>query len=205
MKNTLSQLRILIREEIRSIISESGSYLGKKNDSVTMSGDELSPELINKLFGMIQTSYAKVGGNAKIKTPADVTGEYEKFLMADVDDDPEPDLFIGYNTKNGKPKLGVTGTDGETNSKVALLALQQQFFNNDGYAEVSDAPAHIAINKLNIPYCSDEDKVRKLLGKQITWHGEHPDDPTGRWKGINGWYSRDIGGHSHTKIIVGSV
>jgi len=205
MKNTLSQLRVLIREEIRSIISESDSYLGKKNDSVTMSGSELSSELIDKLFGMVQTSYAKVGGNAKIKTPTDVTGEYEKFLMADVDDDPEPDLFIGYNTKNGRPKLGVTGTDGETNSKVALLALQKQFFDNNGYAELSDAPAHIAINKLNISYCSDEDKVRKLLGKQIIWHGEHPNDLEGRWKGINGWYSRYIGGELHTKIVVGRI
>ena len=56
------------------------------------------------------------------------------------------------------------------------------------------------------PVVEREDIVRKLLeGDAITWHGVHPDpDAAPLFKKYKGWYTRNIGGEDHTKIIVGS-
>jgi len=42
-----------------------------------------------------------------------------------------------------------------------------------------------------------------LAGKEIEWYGR--DNLEGESYGAGGWYSREIGGVRHAKIIVGAV
>ncbi len=191
-----------MRTTVRGLRRLVEASLEKYKDIYLKAGDPLASEIEPELVNMVTKSYAKVGGNPKIRSAGDVSAEYSDWIVADVDDDPEPDLFIGGNQRSGM-KLGVTATDGGAEAKSHMMRLKKQLFSNGWWAETSDAPAHIALNKLGIRPIENEEKVRSLLnGKQIEWHGEHPD---GKFPGTYGWYSRDIGGTSHTKIIVGDV
>jgi hypothetical protein len=191
MRTTIRGLRRLIEA---SFEKNKDFYLKAGTSFV----DEIEPELVN----MVTKSYEKVGGNHKIRSSDDISTEYSDLIVADVDDDPDIDVFVGGNQRNGM-KLGVTATDGSGEAKSHLMALKKQLFTNGWWAEVSDAPAHITLNKLGIKPIEDEMKVRSLLGdRKITWFGAHPE---GKFPGTMGWYERDIGGTPHAKIIVGDV
>lgn len=196
MRTTFKGLQRLLREMLNE------ASLQKHKDTYVTAGDPIADEIEPELVDMVTKSYAKVGGNPKIKKAGDVSAEYPNWIVADIDDDPDVDVFIGGRPSHGM-KLGVTATDGSGEAKAYITNLKKKLFNNGWWAEVSDAPAHIALNKLGIKPVEDEKKVRALLGdKKIEWHGEHPE---GKFPGTAGWYTRDIGGTPHAKIIVGDV
>lgn len=201
MKTTVKGLRRLILE---SLNDEEESVLGIKNANISLkSGSKLANRIEPELVNITKKSYAPVGGHPKINDTGDISKEYSDLIVADVDSDPEPDLYVAGNQKSGAMKLGSTATDGSLIAKAWLNNLKKQLYSNGWWAEVSEAPAHIALNKLGIAPIEDEEKVRKLLGdKKITWHGDHPE---GKFVGTHGWYSRDIGGKQHAKIIIGDV
>ncbi len=178
------------------------SKLGVKNKTVHLhAGEELADVNEPDLIDMVKTSYEKVGGHPKINQVGDLSREYPDWVVIDMDDDPEVDVGI-FGAPSGKGmKLGASATDGTPAAKQAINHLKQQLFTNGWWAETSGAPTHIAINKLGLKPLEDEQKVRDLLkGKDIEWHGEHPE---GLFPGTRGWYSRKIGDVSHAKIIVG--
>lgn len=192
MITTLRGLRRLIRERIEL---PKGQFVEPEYDA----------DLEKDVFDLVTTAYAPVGGNPKIRKPTDVRGEYEKWFVGDFDEDPEPDVAVlGNSHHSGQNKFGAAATDGTPIAKAELMNLKKQLFANGWWGEVSDAPAHIAMNKLGIKPIEDEAKVRSLLkGKgDLEWHGEHPD---GKFPGTRGWYTRSIGGEPHVKIIVGDV
>lgn len=178
--------------------------LGVKHKNVNVkAGTNLAKRIEPDLVDMVTTSYEKVGGNPKIKSPGDLSAEYPEWTVADVDDDPEPDALVAGKPHPAGTKMAAAATDGSSVAKAQLMNIKKQLYKNGWWGEVSDAPAHIAMNKLGIKPVEDEKKVRKLLGdKDITWHGEHPE---GKFPGTKGWYTRDIGGTPHAKIIVGDV
>lgn len=185
-------------------VNEASSKLGVKNKTVHLhSGEELATANEPDIVDMIKTSYAKVGGHPKIKNVGDLSSEYSDWVVLDIDDDPEVDLGVFGNPNKKGMKLGASATDGSPAAKQALNHLKQQLLTNGWWAEVSDAPAHIAINKLGMKPIESEEYVRELLaGKDIQWHGAHPE---GKFPGTFGWYTRAIGGEPHAKIIVGDV
>lgn len=204
MKITIRQLRRVIREELEND-GESKLAPNKKNDTVQLAaGDEIAKRIEDDIFDMITHSYAKIGGNATISSPADL-GQYPEWYVSDIDEDPEADVAVLGKQKSGNLKIAASATDGTSAAKEKANKIKQQLYNGGAWSEASDAVAHIAIRKLGIPTVKDEQRARELLGKDIEWHGEHPNDPDGRWRGTFGWYTRDIGGHPHTKIIVGNV
>lgn len=195
----IEQLRQPVNEAV-----ETNSKLKVKNKTVHLnSGEELAKENEPDIVDMIKTSYAKVGGHPKINVVGDLSNEYSDWVVLDIDDDPEVDLGVFGNPNAKGMKLGASATDGTPNAKQALNHLKQQLLTNKWWAEVSDAPAHIAINKLGLKPVDKEEYVRELLqGKDIEWNGEHPE---GKFPGTYGWYTRKIGGVPHAKIIVGDV
>lgn len=175
----------------------------KHKDYEISSRSHIADEIKDDVYAIVKRSYDKIGGNAKVSSPDDLTAEYDDWIVADTDDDPDIDVFVGGNKRGTGMKLGVSATDGSDAAKAHMLKLKKRLFNNGWWAETSGAAAHVAINKLRVPTLTDEKMVRKLLGdKQITWHGEHPH---GEFPETDGWYSRKIGGHEHIKIIVGDV
>ena len=197
MKITRRALRRLIREEVASV-------LGVKDELIQVGPeDQLAKNVTNQLYDMITQAYADIGGHPKVKGPSSLA-RYTDWAMADVDDDPEVDLVFMGRPRGGGIKTGVSASDGSRRASQAWRTFQKQLSQQGWWGEVSGAPAHIMINKLGEPYIDDPELVRRLLaGKDIIWHGAHPNDPAGRWDGVEGWYSRDIGGHAHAKIIVG--
>lgn len=189
------------RENLREATN---SKIGAKNKTVHLhAGEEMAGANEPDLIDMIRTSYAYVGGHPKLNSVGDLSREYPDWVVLDIDDDPEIDVGIfGSPNKKGM-KLGASATDGTLTAKQAMNNLKMQLFTNGWWAEVSDAPAHIALNKLGLKPIDDEEYVKELLvGKDIKWHGEHPE---GKFPGTYGWYTRDIGGTPHAKIIVGDV
>lgn len=113
--------------------------------------------------------------------------------------------IVGQHSAAGGTKVGASGTDGSAAAKSFMNTLKSKLLKPGGgwWGEVSGAPAHIAINKLGIKPVTDQATVERLLGKKVRWYGAHPE---GKFKGIDGWYGRDLGqGHEHVKIIVGDV
>jgi hypothetical protein len=194
------ELELLLK---KPMTESTNSKIGVKNMPVkTFAGSKIADDNESDLVDIIKTSYEKVGGNPYISKSGDISARYSDWVLMDTDEDPEVDVALfGKPAKSGI-KLGAMATDGTSVAKQAVLELQGQLYRNGWWAEVSDAPAHIAINKLKLFPIEDEEAVRELLGKDIEWYGEHPE---GKFPGTNGWYSRIIGGTPHIKTIVGNV
>lgn len=178
--------------------------IGVKNVDVrAMSHEPLARRAWDDVERMVTQAYASIGGNSKAQSASAIAAEYPHWILADIDDDPDVDVFVGMQVRDGREKICIAATDGSTRAKMHLLRLQQRLIDEGCLMEVSGAPAHILLTKMHAPYVHDERKARTLLpGKDITWYGDHPE---GLFPGTDGWYSRSIGGQRHTKIIVGDV
>lgn len=153
---------------------------------------------------MVNRTYGGMGGFPGADTPEGVKSRFTHFYLSDVDDDPEPDAGILYTDWKGSKKASAIVTDGGQEAKEKMREMMRKFFSQSGsWIEVSDAPAKILIDKMNMPTVDDEEKVRKVLSRitDLRWHGKHPNPDI---KYGNGWYTRNIYGHDATKIIVGN-
>jgi hypothetical protein len=112
-----------------------------------------------------------------------------------------PDIIIfGQKGKYGVKYSGV-GHDGERASKRKYVDDRGKDLKVKGYyGEVSGKFSEILLKKYNVPTVDNKEDVVKILGKDVEFHGRHPEDPN--MPGL-GWYTRMLGGHPHTKIIVG--
>ena len=159
---------------------------------------KLEPEF----FELINTAYAELGGHIKVQNQDDVfkDKDWNYWKMIDIDDDPEVDLVIwGQKGKYGVKYSGV-GHDGEKVSKRKYLDDRGRDLKMNGfYGEVSKKFAEILLKKYDVPTVDNEEAVRKILKKDITWYGSHPTKPD---MPGNGWYEREIAGNKQLKIIV---
>jgi hypothetical protein len=108
-------------EFINFLVEDEISKLGSKNKTVTIGPDsKIGQDVAGDVFDMIQKSYAKIGGHAKIRSPGDVGAEYPVWDLADVDDDPEPDVarLSSQSSTTGGLKAGVIATDGSGEAKA---------------------------------------------------------------------------------------
>jgi len=160
--------------------------------------EELSKEFID----LIQTAYAPIGGHVKFTTADDVFSDssIEFWEVIDLHGTNDADVIVfGKEGKFGIKYTGV-GHDGEKDSKRTYLNSKAKTLSMPGYYnEVSGKIAEIMLGKYKVPAVTSEEAVKKVLKKDITWHGKHPD---GKTPG-DGWYSRKIAGGNHTKILLG--
>tara|TARA_B100000287_G_scaffold429553_1_gene483107 strand:+ start:2630 stop:3235 length:606 start_codon:yes stop_codon:yes gene_type:complete len=170
-------------------------------DKSDLQGQE-NIDLSMELYDLIATAYAPIGGNFDFQSPEDIPGKHDIWTAVDVDGDDTPDaLRVGKNKPAGK-KLTASGHDGSKAGKDAYIAKTAQMLQTSGhYAEMSKGIAHLMIKYYQVPHVDNEEKVRKVLGKDIEWLGPHPE---GRYPDYNGWYIRDISGHRELKIMLGN-
>lgn len=189
---------------LRQFIREEFSKLGIKNKQIQLNNDdpivdEIEPELVN----ILKKSYEKLGGHPKIKQKGDLKHSYDTWVVADVDDDPEPDVAIFGSKKSKNIKMGAVATDGGITAKDFLMKMNKNVLQNGWWGEVSGPLANLVINKLKLSTIDDQEKVEELLkGKTIKWYGKHPE---GKFPHTNGWYERNINGTPQVKIIVGDI
>lgn len=198
----------VILEFIHLLVEDELSKLGAKDKIIRVDPhSKMGKDVTDDVFDMIQKSYDKIGGHAKIRKPEDIAASYPIWDLADVDKDPEPDVaeLSTQSSTTGGLKGGAIATDGSPEAKTHLMHFLKDFYNTPGnWGEVSGAMANILIKKLGFTPIEDEKIVKKLLGnKQIIWYGAN--NPSGNNLGVSGWYSRQIGDHDHVKIIVGNV
>jgi len=216
MRLTETDLRRVIRKlisEVQNLPTTQFTTLPKDEFILVKPGDPLRTTISQELFDIVTQTYAPIGGHYKIQQPSDLGEEYEYWVVADVDEDPEADVGLFGNPRKGGTKLGAAGNDG---SKVAKDAYKNYSTTlrkggtiggvGNWWGEVGDKPAYAMI-KRGAPAIESEEKVRELIGdkNQFQWHGKHPDpDAPDVFKQVNGWYSRKIGPHVHLKIILGN-
>jgi len=200
----------LLRAAIRGILRETAvEDLSRppKGTEYTLSVDDAQlDQVTDSLIDMVKLSYSFMGGWSEIETPQGLKSKFTHFYLADVDDDPDPDVGIFYTDWNGSRKASVVATDGGAQSKSKIREMMTKFFSRKGsWIEVSGAPANIMIAKLGLPTVTSEDEIRALLHRlpqeDIVFKGKHPDPsvPYGE-----GWYTRSIRGKRVTKTIVGN-
>jgi len=197
------KLKTLLKE-IRSIKEDSGEALDTQKDKwITFDPKPKEKELDDEFFKLIQTAYKEIGGNAKIKSAGDVFSEprYTYWTGVDLHGDENLDLIMfGEKTSFGIKFTGV-GHDGESDSKKAYLDSRGKALNTSGfYGEVSGKLAAILMGKYGATSVNNKEDVEKVLGKPVEWNGKNPEDASAKG---DGWYTRDIGGTKHAKILLG--
>lgn len=180
----------------------SDDYQPQKWHELSSSDLKKYPEVVKKLFKIINDSYAYIGGHVDINEPEDLFKHgVSVYSVIDVDGDGSVDAArLSKNTKFGK-KGYATATDGSQEAKREIVnRIQKDLSSNGFYAEVSGKMANLLVNKLKIPYISDEETAKKIIGKPIEWIGKLPDSAGDS----GGWYYRVLGdGKKHEKILVG--
>ena len=158
------------------------------------------PELAGELFDLISTAYAEIGGHAKIKSPNDIftDPDWNYWEGLDIHGSNDFDMIMfGKKTKFGVKYSGV-GHDGSKQAKRSYITTRGNELNKLGfYIEVSGKIADILISKYNVPVVSDKATVDKVLGKDVKWIGKKEGEAG------DGWYSRNLGGAMHDKILIG--
>ena len=146
-----------------------------------------------EIFNLISTAYAPIGGHPNYTSPGNVTGsegdaDYE---VIDLDSDPEIDALTVSKKKSSGTKFVATGHDGTKPAKSQVVNHKVGLLKQPGYyIEVSGKMQDILLAK-GVKPVTDEETVRKVLvGKDIKWNGD-------------GTYDREIGGHMHTKMLMG--
>ena len=198
----------LIRQFVRGTLLESGL---PPNTPVLLGRDDPRREQLQKhVFGMLAQTYEPIGGHFKVSSEDDIQ-KFDFWVVEDVDNDDQADLLITGNQKTAGVKVSASGTDGTAAAKQRVKSLSADLRKGksiDGignwYGEVSGKPAYALLSR-GAPAVDDEAKVQKILGKEITWHGEYPKDHAPPiFKNAVGWYSRNIGGHEALKIMIGN-
>ena len=155
------------------------------------------------LFDLIQNAYAPIGGHLKIKSPDDIMNtQLSYWKVADIDGDPDIDVtYFGKQTPIGIKHTGI-GHDGDR-SKIKNLLIQKtkELKKLGHFVEISGAAFDSFHTKGGVPIIDNEAKVRKVIQRDIKWHGVHPDGV----KSGKGWYSRMIGGKSIIKTLAGTL
>jgi hypothetical protein len=161
------------------------------------------PELSTEFFNLIQIAYSEIGGHSKVKSPEDVFADPDWNWWEGVDLHGSKDfdlIMFGSKTRFGIKFVGV-GHDGTSQAKRAYIQDRADDLVKPGYyVEVSGKLAEILIAQYNCPQVSDKRDVEKVLGKEIEWTGECEESPDAAG---NSWYKRTIGGHLHSKIMLG--
>ena len=183
------------------ILLEDENY--PKGKYIQVTDKEELAKLSKVVFDLIYNAYASIGGNIKIKSPKDILDPSTTYWqVADLDNDPGLDVVaFGKETEYGIKHTGL-GHDGEKSNIKNFLTKKSKELNTVGnYIEVSGPAFRSYVQVGKAPTVDDEKTVRTILkGKELEWHGRHPQDPQ---RPGNGWYTRTIGGKKVTKILAG--
>jgi hypothetical protein len=146
-------------------------------------------EYAKDILDLIQNAYSAKGGNIEIKTINDLkNGDITYWILNDVDSDPDADIVVGGKfTKNGV-KITVMGQDGSSQAKREAIGKISELMKKGGfYAEMDKDLAQ----KIGLKHIQDEKLIRRIIDKELKYNND-------------GSYDRKIGGHTHTKVLVGN-
>ena len=175
--------------KLKDLIPEEAGAM-PKGKWIQLSGKALD-KFKEELIDLIRIAYKPIGGHSNYKQAADIVSGTEVFHAVDLDDDPQPDALNIYKKKPAGMKSVGMGHDGSKKAKSSVIKNKVGKLKSKGwFAEVSGKMYDIMKAK-GVKTITDYDMVRQALkGKKIT--------PL-----KDGWYTRDIGGSTHKKIMIG--
>lgn len=152
-----------------------------KNKFVEIENSEINkhPEDQADFWNMYEKTYKNIGMHLNKDT---LFSKYDSWIVNDLDQDPEIDMFVTFtNTPWGK-KMGVAGNDQSLQAKEAFKKAIGTYLTKPGYyAELSLTMEFVA-QKRGVPFIDNQEIVEEVLGgKSIEWEGD-------------GYYSRQLGG-----------
>ena len=111
----------VLRQFIREVIAEQAALPAEgaadafslpKGEWVSVeTGDPMRDVIADELFSLLQATYAPIGGHFKVQTPKDLE-RYKFWVVADLDDDPQPDVALFAKPDIGGTKMGAAANDG---------------------------------------------------------------------------------------------
>ena len=162
-----------------------------KNKWITLSGKALD-KFKDEISDLINIAYKDIGGHANFKSSKDVNNkDMQVWHAVDLDDDPGPDAVNIYKKKKHGHKSVGMGHDGSGAAKSSVIKNKVAHLKKSGWFVEVNAKLYNIFKSRGIEAVTSEKAVRYILqGKDIKWIGD-------------GWYTRNIGGDNHKKIMMG--
>lgn len=145
----------------------------------------------DEIFNLIKLAYKDIGGHPNYKSANDIRlVDNQYFEVIDIDGDSDPDAVNAIKKKPAGNKIVASGHDGSQSAKRILIKHKIKLLKTSGYYIEVSGRLYEILNSAGINIVDDEEAVRKVLKKDITWLGD-------------GWYERKIAGKKHKKILMG--
>jgi hypothetical protein len=196
-----SFLHWLTETQFADLRPKTGQWQKIPTSLLTKAQHEPSPNIDTELFDLLSASYAYIGGYPDFQKASDIPANHTVWYGLDVDGDKDPDAIkFGKDTSHGLKWTGFA-SDGSVAAKRAFLDnFQKLLWTPGNYCEVSFALMHVLLTRYHVPYVHTQEEVERVLGKPVTWYGRNPDN---KYPGYDGFYTRDLFGQRHTKIMLG--
>jgi len=175
---------------------------------VNLLGDDPEKDkYVDVVWDMITKSYARIGGiqGKGFSTKEDLINNIPFWKLVRKDGDIVAGAF--YRDKEGRKRVAVA-TNGTDTGKVALASIMANDFDR-AYFEVSDPSFGFMIKQVGLDfvqrYALSVEQAQQISGDEL--QAPPADDPhVVKYPSLaNNFYQRDIGGHMHTKIMLGTT
>ena len=175
---------------------------------VNLLGDDPEKDkYVDVVWDMITKSYARIGGiqGKGFSTKEDLINNIPFWKLVRKDGDIVAGAF--YRDKAGRKRVAVA-TNGTDTGKVALGSIMANDFDR-AYFEVSDPSLGFMIKQVGLDfvqgYARSVEQAQQISGDEL--QAPPADDPhVVKYPSLaNNFYQRDIGGHMHTKIMLGTA
>jgi len=172
-----------------------------------LGNDPQKADYVDVVWDMITKSYARIGGihGKGFSTKEDLINNIPFWKLVRKDNNIVAAAF--YRDKLGRKRVAVA-TNGTDQGKQALASIMAEDFDR-AYFEVSDPSLGFMIKQVGVGFA--EQYARSFEQAQgITKDELHPvpaNDPhVVKYPSLaNNFYQRNIGGHMHTKIMLGTA
>lgn len=175
---------------------------------VNLLGDDPEKDkYVDVVWDMITKSYARIGGiqGKGFSTKEDLINNIPFWKLVRKDGDIVAGAF--YRDKEGRKRVAVA-TNGTDTGKVALASIMANDFDR-AYFEVSDPSLGFMVKQVGLDfvqgYARSVEQAQQISGDEL--QAPPADDPhVVKYPSLaNNFYQRDIGGHMHTKIMLGTT
>jgi len=175
---------------------------------VNLLGDDPEKDkYVDVVWDMITKSYARIGGvqGKGFSSKEDLINNIPFWKLVRKDGDIVAGAF--YRDKEGRKRVAVA-TNGTDTGKVALASIMANDFDR-AYFEVSDPSLGFMIKQVGLDfvqgYARSVEQAQQISGDEL--QAPPANDPhVVKYPSLaNNFYQRDIGGHMHTKIMLGTT
>lgn len=133
----------------------------------------LDKETMELIWNMYITTYGMQGIDFSANDIDDLQKKYSAIFLMDIDKDSLPDAFIIYRETEFGKKIALSGTNGKKEAKdLFLKRLFELILNTKGWYCEGSLKIDQILKSKNAPYIDNEQIVRTVLKKDITWEGD---------------------------------